>query len=240
VKRILPVIVGLSLLVFFSHSEARIENSCVNCHRNLPATTLTGSKYQDWKKSVHAKEGITCERCHGGEPTMDRKESAHRGVDNSSNPRSRVFYKNVPGTCGACHRRDFNAFKKSVHYVYLEQTGAGPTCVTCHESHDMRIISPWQIPVTCGECHNRRSGINPEVPTQAQGVLLLINETALLVRCAKEKIGVRDQEKVQEWRDANATIERVRDDWHAFDLGRVQIEILNAYDRVKGFLIQTH
>jgi hypothetical protein len=238
-KTIAPVLVGVYLLVFFAYSEAgRIENSCVSCHQNLPTTTFIGAKYQDWNGSIHAKEGVTCDRCHGGDPTVDEKGAAHRGVYNSSHPESRIFYKNVPGTCGACHRRDFNAFKTSVHYTYLEQTGAGPTCVTCHESHAMRIISPQQIPATCEECHNRRMHIAPEVPAEAQAVLLLMNETGLLLRCAKERIAGSDREKSQKWKDAYAMIEKVRDEWHAFDLRRVQSKILEAYDRVKAFVAQ--
>jgi formate-dependent nitrite reductase cytochrome c552 subunit len=238
-KTIVPVLIGVCLFVFFAYGEAgRIENSCVRCHQNLPATAFIGAKYQDWNGSIHAKEGVTCDRCHGGDPAVGEKEAAHRGVYNSSRPESRIFYKNVPGTCGACHRRDFNAFKSSVHYAYLEQTGAGPTCVTCHESHAMRIISPRQIPATCEECHNRRMRIAPEVPAEAQAILLLMNETGLLLRCAKEKIGGSDREKSQEWKDANATIEKVRDEWHAFDLRRVQSKILEAYDQVKAFVTQ--
>jgi hypothetical protein len=230
---------GLFLLLIFAFNKGEaVENFCVNCHRGLPNTTFIGSKYQDWKGSIHAKEGITCDRCHGGKPSADEKEAAHTGVYNSSNPLSRVYFKAVPGTCGACHRRDFNAFKGSVHYAYLEQTGAGPTCVTCHESHAMRIISPRQIPATCEECHNRRMRIAPEVPMQAQALLLLMNETAQLARCAKDRIARSDQEKLQEWKEAYAAIETVRDDWHAFNLRRVQIEILDAYDRVKAFLVQ--
>lgn len=239
IKRSLAILVGICLLPLAADREAGgIENSCVACHRDLPRDTFIGSKYQDWRSSIHAEEAITCDRCHGGRPSADEKAAAHTGVYNSDNPGSRVYYKNVPGTCGACHRRDFNAFKSSTHYVFLEQTGAGPTCVTCHESHAARMLSPRRIPETCEECHNRRMRISPEVPERAQALLLLINETSLLVGCAREKVPGGDKQKLQNWKDAYTTMETVRDEWHAFDLKRVQIQILKAYQIVKPFLKQ--
>jgi hypothetical protein len=232
----LAVIIWLCLLpLVMYHGAEGIENSCITCHRNLPKSTIIGSKYLDWKNSIHAKESITCDRCHGGNPSDKQKESAHSGVYNSSNPKSRVYYKHAPGMCGACHRREFNAFKTSTHYNYLERIGAGPTCVTCHESHATRLITPWQIPLTCEECHNKRMGINPEIPRQAQALLLLINETSLLARCAKERIPEGYQEKLKTWKDTSTAMETVKDDWHAFNLNQVQIEILEVYDKLKAF-----
>lgn len=227
---------GVGLLIFSTGPAAlAIENSCINCHKALPGNTIFGAKYQSWKTSIHAEEAVTCDRCHGGKPSAEKKEAAHAGVYNSSNPISRVYYKKVPGTCGACHRRDLNAFKRSAHYAYLEQTGAGPTCVTCHESHATIIISPERIPAVCQQCHNERMGINPQVPRQAQAVLLLINETSLLVKWARERVSGSDQKKLDEWKEAYGMMETVRDQWHAFNLKQVQVQILKIYDIIKNF-----
>jgi Cytochrome c3 len=218
---------------------AEFENSCIHCHQALPVNTFLGSKYQNWKGSLHAREGINCDRCHGGKPSADQKELAHTGVYNSSNPLSRVYYKNVPGTCGACHRRDFNAFKRSAHFSLLERRGAGPTCVTCHESHSTRIISPQQLPATCEQCHNERMGIRPQVPGQAQALLLLIDETSLLVQWARERIPAGDQKKLQGWSESLALMEGVKDEWHAFNLKQAQVQILKIYEGIKSLLART-
>jgi hypothetical protein len=240
IKRSLSFLAVLFLFSLLPHPEAAgIENSCVNCHRDLPASTFIGAKYQTWRRSLHAREAITCDRCHGGKPSAGEKAAAHTGVVNSSNPISRVFFKKVPGTCGACHRRDFNAFKRSAHFSLLEQRGAGPTCVTCHESHSTRIISPEQLPATCEQCHNERMGIRPQVPGEAQALLLLIDETSLLVQWARERIPAGDQKKFREWSESLALMEGVKDEWHAFNLKQVQVQILRIYDRIKSFLAET-
>jgi hypothetical protein len=236
-KRSLAILIWLCLLPLVTYHEAAgAENSCVECHRNLPRNTMIGAKYLDWKNSIHAKENVTCDRCHGGNPSAQQKEAAHTVIYNSSNPKSRVYYKRVPEMCGGCHRYDFNAFKRSTHYTFLEQKGAGPTCVTCHESHATRLITPLEIPLTCEECHNRRTGINPEIPKQAQVLLLLINETSLLVRCTKERVQEGQQKKSKTWEETSTALRRVRDEWHAFNLNQVQIQILEVYDWLKVFL----
>jgi hypothetical protein len=235
-RNLASLILVFLLLLVTIHEAAGTENSCVNCHRNLPKNTMIGAKYLDWKNSIHAKEHVTCDRCHGGNPSAQQKEVAHTVIYNSSNPKSRVYYKHVPGMCGACHRYDFNAFKRSNHFTFLEQKGAGPTCVTCHESHATRIITPSEILLTCEECHNRRTGNNPQIPEQAQVLLLLINETSLLVRCIREKVPEGQQEMSKTWGEISVALRRVRDEWHAFNLNQVQIQILEVYDWLKVFL----
>jgi len=238
-KRNIAITVALCLSIFFMANRASgNENSCVNCHEDIPRNKFIGTKFLDWEGSIHAKEGVTCQRCHGGNPSADQKGEAHAGIYNSGNPMSRVYYKSVPGTCGACHRRDFNAFKRSTHYALLERTGAGPTCVTCHESHTTRIISPKQIPMICEQCHNERRRISPQVPAHAQALLLLINQTSFLVRHAREQIEEGDQKGLQAGKKAYRMMETVRDEWHAFNLRQVQIAILEVYDMIARFLDQ--
>jgi len=238
-KRVCAAWACLFLLPFLSGVEAaQSENSCVNCHRDLPANTFIGAKYQSWKESLHAREMITCDRCHGGNPSAAQKETAHTGVYNSGNSSSRIYYKNVPGTCGACHRRDYNFFTRSAHYAFLEKTGAGPTCVTCHESHSTRIISPQQLPATCEQCHNERRGIKPQVPAQAQILLLAIDETSLLARVGREQGSKSDPKRIKEWREISGLMGTIRDEWHAFNLGQVQKGIFQVYDRIKRLLLQ--
>jgi len=236
-KRRLIIAAGLCILFFSAHAgAAETENSCVSCHRDIPRDTFIGSKYTDWEGSIHAGQGIACQRCHGGNPSAVKKEDAHAGIYNSGNPLSRVYYKSVPGTCGACHRRDFNAFRESTHYSILQRTGAGPTCATCHESHTTRIVSPRQIPTICRQCHNERMNISPQVPVRAQALLLLINETGYLVRDVRGRIASDDQEGMQTWKDAYEAMQNARDEWHAFNLERVQMKILQVYDMILRFL----
>jgi hypothetical protein len=122
--------------------------------------------------------------------------------------------------------------------MFLERTGAGPTCVTCHGSHVTHIISAAQVPTVCTQCHNERMRINPQVPTQAQTVLLLINETTLLVEQARKQVKEGDEESMRAWKLAYVMTEKARDDCHAFDLKKVQRTILTTYDMITPFLRQ--
>jgi hypothetical protein len=228
---------GLCLVIASGGSGAQgKENSCLHCHVGLPDTTLVGAKYASWKTSIHAKEGITCDRCHGGNPDAAQEKAAHTDVHNSGNPLSRVYFKKIPATCGACHWRDYNAFRQSAHYDMLEKKGAGPTCVTCHESHSTRIVTPQEIPGTCEECHNAGMHIDPQVPERAQALLLLVDETSILVRLAGDKVQTSGGQAFQEsWQRISQAMTTVRDGWHAFNLGEVQARILEIYDRLKAF-----
>src|SRR5659263_181824 len=86
-------------------NEVRIKHlqRDVACSLECHATTIdkiAKSNYEQWTKSKHALFNVTCYNCHGGDPSSDSKEIAHRGVSRSSESNSSVFYRNVPETCG--------------------------------------------------------------------------------------------------------------------------------------------
>ncbi len=159
----------------------KTENSCVDCHSKLPSSSFVGVKSHDWKGSIHQKHGVTCDKCHGGNPSAMDEREAHAGVMGSSNPQSRVYYKNIPSTCGRCHGAEFYNFIQSYHFKKLEAAGKGPNCVTCHGSMVTSILTPDDIANVCDRCHNERIGIFPYVPQKAKAVLLLLKESQSLI-----------------------------------------------------------
>ncbi|MEJ2690187.1 MAG: cytochrome c3 family protein, partial [Deltaproteobacteria bacterium] len=156
-------------------------NSCVHCHSRLPSSSFLGDKSHSWVGSIHQKYGVTCDKCHGGNPEASEAEKAHKGVYGSSNPKSTVYFKNIPATCGACHGAEYYKFSQSEHYKMLESTGQGPDCVTCHGSMVTRVLSPDNLAAVCEQCHNNRMGIRPYIPQKAKAVLLLLRESKALL-----------------------------------------------------------
>src|SRR5512141_962956 len=112
---------ALSALLFSGISDAAdpIGNSCVHCHSGLPGSSFVGAKSHSWTGSAHQKRGVTCDKCHGGNPAAPGEKEAHQGVLGSKNPQSSIYYKNIPSTCGKCHGAEYFKFKRSLHYRLL-------------------------------------------------------------------------------------------------------------------------
>jgi predicted CXXCH cytochrome family protein len=145
-----------------------MENGCINCHRETDDQVV-----KDFESSIHYKAQITCNDCHGGDPTelhdMDLAMSKDKG------------FKGVPkGTeitelCGSCHSdplkmRKYNIrtdqlvlYKTSIHgqRLYEKNDQNVAVCTSCHSKH--RILEPSHpestvykpnLPKTCSKCHS--------------------------------------------------------------------------------------
>jgi len=136
--------------------------ACLECHEEA---------YKAWQGSVHAKnildaklsDGAICTDCHG---------SPHYIMPRSSTA-SHVNRKNVVKTCGECHEKEqlaekykwgahiLERYRESFHgKKYAVGHPNAPTCVNCHNSHNiMKWDDPkspvaWDNrPATCGKCH---------------------------------------------------------------------------------------
>jgi len=155
-------------------------NTCIGCHSLQSGTTEAGHGFAAWKSSPHARAGVTCEACHGGDPAAPDPADAHKGVTASSDPASRVYFTRVPLTCGQCHASELAYFRTSVHYARLQSDGRGPNCVTCHGSMATRILTPDSALGTCSACHSA-GGVAPvgKAREAAQVLALVRSENVL-------------------------------------------------------------
>jgi hypothetical protein len=72
-----------------------------------------------------------------------------------------VSPQNVSETCGACHNKELNSYKESVHgRGLLLGTIKTANCIDCHGSHNALKVSDSEstvananLPTTCGKCH---------------------------------------------------------------------------------------
>jgi nitrate/TMAO reductase-like tetraheme cytochrome c subunit len=140
--------------------KSNIPAVCGKCHSGI---------YEEYSESIHGQavdSGIeaapVCTDCHG-----------EHTIAKVSDPESKVYSKNIPTTCSACHDdvelaaeygfapRRYATYINSYHGV-ANKFGASyvANCATCHGVHGIRpaddplsTISKENLPGTCGKCH---------------------------------------------------------------------------------------
>ncbi len=161
-----------------------IPTLCGKCHSGI---------LEEYELSVHGKgmragiaESPVCTDCHG-----------EHTITKITDPESKVYVKNIPKTCTACHenegissryalpKRRFSTYMDSFHGVALEygMTKAA-NCASCHGFHGIlpssdpaSSVHKANLPNTCGKCHPNaganfaKGDIHVEVtPQKAMGV----------------------------------------------------------------------
>lgn len=226
------LIFAIVLAILLNSPEvAHSQNSCIDCHVK-PAPPQT-----TWPGSIHAKVNVTCDKCHGGYPTQSLEEQAHLGIKTSISPESPIYYKNVPETCGVCHKKQYEAFTKSLHYKNLKENKLAPYCVTCHGSHDVALADPLVLSKKCSICHNEEMKIKPAIPSEAREMMRLfevaksdIAKAQGLIDIAKERD--KNTSKAEEiLKEAKIKLAKSIDIWHAFNITSFKIELVDALDR---------
>jgi predicted CXXCH cytochrome family protein len=210
-------------------NEVRIKHleRDVACSLECHATTIdkiAKSNYEQWTRSKHALFNVTCNNCHGGDPSSDVKEIAHAGVSRSSESNSTVFYRNVPETCGKCHTDELNQFKDSLHYQRLKALKQAPTCDTCHGPHEFKVLNSTEFEDLCSSCHNTEMKIAPDIPEKAvkaiENTQLLkneINKAESAIKQAKQQ-GKDVTVAQKELDSAKAIQDNLPILWHSFNL----------------------
>ncbi len=221
-------------------------NSCVDCHKRAETVNALPAWYQDqfihWYGSVHGKKNITCEKCHGGQPFHANKKLAHKGVRPPTDPKSRINYKNLPETCGSCHKGIYQQFVQSSHYKNLKDDRLAPTCTTCHGFQmDIGAVTPLQLVGRCTICHSHQQGVKPEVVNLArqalEGIAQIehtIQKAQVAVELVREQ-GLESKDAEKALGTVREHLERTGDLWHNFHLGvfRQELtEIQAAADKV--------
>lgn len=153
-------------------------NQCAVCHSELEEEWSW--PVEAFKEDVHAKAGLGCADCHGGDPTLDDPDLAmHRSKGFVGRPDAQA----MPLFCDKCHgdpsyMKQYNPglpvdqlvkYRTSVHG---ELNARGDTavahCASCHEPHRMKpsndpssSIYPINLPGTCGKCHANEEYMAP-------------------------------------------------------------------------------
>lgn len=173
-KKLIPIIlfgclVSLTGVRMFPQEPGE-KNSCVECHRELDEELKAPAVL--FPEDIHAKFGLDCSSCHGGNP---REEDIDAAKDASFRPRP--DRREIPEFCGACHS-DFDFMRKYKPDIRVDQLDLywtsyhgkalrkgdlqAAVCTDCHGIHGIREathpkswVFPWNIPDTCGRCHSK-------------------------------------------------------------------------------------
>jgi cytochrome b subunit of formate dehydrogenase len=136
--------------------------TCGRCHSNTEEMEKFHLRQRNpivsYENSVHGiamlqkKEinAAVCTDCHGS-----------HDLHKSTNPSSKLYWQNVPNTCGKCHENVEQTYLRSVHGTAVKGgVRDAPVCTDCHGEHTIQAVklatsrvSPANIPETCGQCH---------------------------------------------------------------------------------------
>lgn len=140
--------------------RANVPRLCGKCHREEGQAARVsrvekGNVVVDYSTSIHGvglqQKGLLpsamCTDCHNGHLILPHKDE-----------RSSINIKNIPATCGACHRGIFTKFVQSIHSSTVSRTEKKlPTCKDCHSSHEISVIRQdkflREVTDQCGSCH---------------------------------------------------------------------------------------
>lgn len=178
--RLSTVVLTATLLASFPHLASTQEtvqpaevNSCVTCHLEMGdelALPVAGME-----NDVHARQGLSCADCHGGDPKAGLDDDMEAAMDPAKGYIGVPTRAQIPQFCARCHSapdfmRRYNPrvstdqlarYETSVHGKLLRKGDTKvATCVDCHGTHGIRAandsrsaVYPLNIPETCGRCH---------------------------------------------------------------------------------------
>ncbi len=148
-------------------------NSCVSCH--LEEEEELAEPVKAMENDIHAKNGLSCADCHGGDPTAGLDGDPDAAMDPAKGYIGVPDRTEIPQFCGRCHSdpeymRQYNPrlptdqldrYKTSIHGKRLAGGDEKvATCVDCHGTHgilkanDSRSpVYATNVPQTCARCH---------------------------------------------------------------------------------------
>lgn len=138
-----------------------ISHTCAQCHGDVEQMKKFGlhqlAPIDSYEHSVHGianqesgSSAATCTDCHGSHNLLK-----------STDPKSKLFWQNIPGTCGKCHENIAQTYSRSIHgKAVSEGIKDAPTCTDCHGEHAISPVaasdskvSAAHISETCASCH---------------------------------------------------------------------------------------
>lgn len=218
-----------------NHTERKVACS-LDCHKDLMKKRVIDN-FQQWSSSAHASYFVTCDKCHGGNPTGTSKSESHLGILNKTDQNSTIYFVNIPETCGNCHTEELKSFENSMHYQRLKTESLAPSCITCHSPHTFQVPNTDNIVTLCSRCHNPiKLPSLSSIPKDAKNAIDKSTEFQDLV-ASTQKIISDAKASGKDVKNAQLDIDNaisVKDDiaplWHGFNLKNFDQQIQKGID----------
>ena len=160
-----------------AHPGDASSSGCVDCH--VEVDTKQEAIAEDWRASIHAKEGVGCADCHGGDP---RSDEITVGMAEANGYLGVPGRRDTVGLCGGCHASaermrpyqvatdQYSKYFSSVHGQRLltADDARVAICIDCHGSHGVKPASdptadvyPLNVPKLCASCHSDVDTMQP-------------------------------------------------------------------------------
>jgi hypothetical protein len=221
-----------------NHTERNISCS-LECHEDV-IRKRASDNFQQWSDSVHSEYYVTCNACHGGDPTAKTEAGAHAAMKGPNDTNSPIYFKNIPDTCGKCHAEELDHFKNTMHYQRLRAESRAPSCITCHQPHTFKVLKASELTNMCSVCHNSKDSIAPPgVPNDAKQALEMQSELQGEILKAKNTVadakakGIDVSSAQLDVDEAVAVMNNVPSLWHGFNLKDFDTQIQSGIDNAK-------
>ena len=173
----------LLLIMIFGQAPAQAtvspaQSTCVTCHLDMGAPYAEPAKLS--AQDIHFQKGLSCNSCHGGDPT---KTDSEESMDPRKGFVGKPARKQIGSFCAACHAKlDFmrkynpqarvDQYSEYLTSVHGKKNQAGDpnvaACIDCHGAHGIRAVRnpnspvyPTNVAETCGRCHSDPKRISP-------------------------------------------------------------------------------
>lgn len=210
-----------------AQTDGAVEIVCLQCHATLPETYSRPVTL--WRGSIHAANGIACNDCHGGNPT-----DAATAMSPAQGFLGVPAEEEIPAFCGRCHVGVLKDYLSSQHGQALGS--GGPTCVTCHGSHQIVQATLELINESlCSRCHSyERARLIKMTMTALEGQI-----TALDARITRLKQGGIATDRLE--KGLFAARNRFHSLFHTVDIqvvkresGQIQAELKPLEESLQG------
>lgn len=144
-------------------NRRNIAKTCAVCHEDekkmSPFALLETAPFKSYLETVHGKallekgleSAAVCTDCHGS-----------HDLHAPTNPKSKIYWQNVPNTCGKCHENVLQTYLRSSHgKAAMEGKIEVPVCTDCHGEHTIKSHTDSRASVftasvstkVCAHCH---------------------------------------------------------------------------------------
>jgi hypothetical protein len=207
-------------------------NRCVECHEEEVLPISLGHSFTEWRASSHAKSGISCEKCHGGDPKAADPGTAHAGVLPASDPASMIHGSKVAAMCGGCHQKEWKSFLGTVHAKAVSEDEPRATCLTCHDSMATHLPTPAELRTRCAVCHEKSVDAQNALAVLASAKIHLHRTHRIL-----EQVKARDPKwaegALERFHELEQSFRTIQLEWHTFEMKKVLHDGMNVLKLTK-------